>query len=71
MQYLQQVRLDVARDLLRSSNLAVAEVAFQCGFHDSNHFALQFRRQMSLSPTAYRHMVRKKLFEVSATTAAR
>jgi transcriptional regulator GlxA family with amidase domain len=71
MQYLQQVRLDVARDLLRSSNLAVAEVAFQCGFHDSNHFALQFRRQMSLSPTAYRHMVRKKLFEVSATSAAR
>lgn len=65
MQYLQQVRLDNAKELLRNSNLAVAEVAFSTGYTDSSHFAAQFRKSMSLSPSAYRDMVRKKMFQVN------
>lgn len=63
MQYLQQIRMDTAKELLRSSNLSVAEVAFACGYTDSSHFAAQFRRSISLSPRAYRDLVRKKLFQ--------
>lgn len=65
MQYLQQIRLDNAKELLRNSNLAIAEVAFSTGYTDSSHFAAQFRKSMSLSPSAYRDMVRKKLFQVN------
>jgi len=65
MQYLQQVRMDNAKDLLRSTNLAVAEVAFACGYTDNSYFSAQFRRSISLSPRAYRDLVRKKLFQVN------
>lgn len=65
MQYLQQIRMDTAKELLRNSNLAVAEIAFNTGYVDSSHFAAQFRKSMSVSPSAYRDMVRKKLFQVN------
>jgi transcriptional regulator GlxA family with amidase domain len=65
MQYLQQVRLDNAKELLRTSNLSVAEVAFNSGYPDSSYFSAQFRKHISLSPRAYRDLVRKKLFEVN------
>jgi transcriptional regulator GlxA family with amidase domain len=65
MQYLQQVRLDNAREMLRASNLSIAEVAFNAGFTDCSYFSAQFRKAISLSPKAYRDLVRKKLFEVN------
>jgi transcriptional regulator GlxA family with amidase domain len=64
LQYLQQIRLDHAKELLRTSNLAVAEVAFSSGYPDASYFSAQFRKNISLSPRAYRDLVRKKLFEV-------
>ena len=65
MQYLQQIRLDNAKELLRSSNLPIAEIAFSTGYGDSSQFAAQFRKHMSVSPSAYRDLVRKKLFQVN------
>jgi transcriptional regulator GlxA family with amidase domain len=65
MQYLQQIRMDNAKELLRSTNLSVAEVAFACGYTDNSYFSAQFRRSISLSPRAYRDLVRRKLFQVN------
>ncbi len=65
MQYLQQVRLDNAKELLRNSNLGIAEIAFSTGYGDSSQFAVQFRKHMKSSPSAYRELVRKKLFQVN------
>lgn len=67
MQYLQQVRMDSAKELLRSTNLSVAEVAYACGYADNGYFSAQFRRSISLSPRAYRDLVRRKLFQVNRT----
>jgi len=64
MQYLQQIRLDNAKELLRTSNLSIAEVAFSTGFRDSSYFSAQFRKAISLGPRDYRDMVRRKLFKV-------
>ena len=65
MQYLQQVRMDNAKELLRTTNLSVAEVAFSTGYPDCSYFSAQFRKSISLTPTAYRDLVRKKLFQVN------
>jgi len=65
MQYLQQIRLDNAKELLRTSNLSIAEVAFSTGFRDSSYFSAQFRKTISLSPRAYRDLVRRKLFKLN------
>lgn len=36
------------------AGLSVTEIAFRCGFNDSNYFARQFRRVTGTSPRAYR-----------------
>ncbi len=63
--YLQQLRLEQARELLRDSNLPIAEIAVSVGYRDIGYFSTLFREHMAQSPTAYRHAVRGKLFAVS------
>ncbi|PWT73624.1 MAG: AraC family transcriptional regulator, partial [Proteobacteria bacterium] len=54
-QYILQVRLERARELLSGSNLPLAEVAVQVGFADQSHFTSAFRRTTSMTPGTYRN----------------
>lgn len=51
--YLVQLRLSVARKLLRQG-LAPAKVAMELGFSDQSHLGRWFRRAYGMSPAAYR-----------------
>ena len=62
--YLQQQRLNDARDLLRTSNLSIAEVAARVGYTDAGYFCRLFREAMKQTPRDYRRSVRGKLFTV-------
>lgn len=64
MQYLQQIRIDNAKELLRNTNLSISEVAASVGYGDNSYFTALFRKNISLSPKEYRRLVRKKLFRV-------
>lgn len=66
LQYLQQLRIDNAKELLKASNLSIAEVAFRVGYPDSSYFSALFKKSISLSPKDYRRLVRKKLFTVGS-----
>lgn len=48
--YLNRVRLTRARHLLRHGDESVTDIAYRCGFGDSNHFSTLFRREFSWSP---------------------
>lgn len=48
--YLNRIRLTKARHLLRHSDETVTDIAFRCGFGDSNHFSTLFRREFQWSP---------------------
>lgn len=63
--YLQQQRLNTARELLRTSNLSISEVANAVGYSDSDYFCRRFRDAMKQTPSAYRASVRGKLFSVT------
>jgi len=63
--WLQRQRLLAARELLRTSNLDIAEVAGQVGYQDASHFGRLFRQWMQQTPSAYRHSARGKLFSLS------
>lgn len=65
MQYLQQVRIENAQELLKTSNLSIAEVAYSVGYPDNSYFSALFRKAISLSPKQYRNLVRKKMFKVN------
>jgi AraC-like DNA-binding protein/quercetin dioxygenase-like cupin family protein len=52
--YVIALRVAKAAELLRRTDLAVTEIAFRCGFNDSNYFSRQFRKTMGRSPREYR-----------------
>lgn len=65
LSYLQQVRMDNARDLLASSNLAVHEVADKIGYSDTSHFSRLFKQTFTMTPSEYRQTIRTKVFSVT------
>ncbi|MDX9875272.1 MAG: helix-turn-helix domain-containing protein [Spongiibacteraceae bacterium] len=64
-QWLQQHRLESARELLRTTNLSICEIAATVGYLDPAYFGRLFREQMKQTPREYRQAVRGKLFHLS------
>ncbi|HEY6001074.1 MAG TPA: helix-turn-helix domain-containing protein [bacterium] len=54
LEYLLDVRLEKARQLLRGADLPVTEIALRCGFGTSSHFAATFRRRFGTTARGYR-----------------
>lgn len=52
--YIMEVKLDRARDLLADSGLGLAEIAARLGFADQSHFSRHFKRRYGAAPGAYR-----------------
>ncbi|MFW5945184.1 MAG: helix-turn-helix domain-containing protein [Bacteroidota bacterium] len=52
--YLLQIRLQKARELLRNTCLSVAHVAYEVGFADVNHFIKKFKQTIQVTPHKYR-----------------
>ncbi|MGS2723577.1 GlxA family transcriptional regulator [Porticoccus sp. GXU_MW_L64] len=65
--YLQEIRLENARELLQKANLSVAEVAARVGYQDTGAFSKLFTAHYHTSPTRYREVVRAKLFKPEKT----
>ena len=55
--YLNRLRLLQARHLLRHSEMRITDIAYQCGFGDSNHFSTLFRREFGCAPRAERQQM--------------
>ncbi len=62
LQYLQEVRINTARDLLKTSNLSINEIAERVGYQDAGYFTMLFKKQLAITPKEYRATVRAKLF---------
>ncbi len=52
--YLMEIRLKKAKDLLRNINLRIKNIAHESGFKDPNHFCRIFTRKTGLNPTDWR-----------------
>jgi AraC family transcriptional regulator len=48
------LRMNIARQLLRETKMSVVDVALEVGYTDPSHFAQLFRRETGLSPSEYR-----------------
>jgi AraC family transcriptional regulator len=47
-------RVERAKNLLTTSQRAMSEIALECGFSSSQHFATAFKKQVGTTPSAYR-----------------
>ena len=54
MQYLKELRMQQAKELLRTTFLSVKEVMAQVGVSDKIHFVRDFKRAYGLTPAQYR-----------------
>ena len=53
-QYLVRQRLAKAKELLRYSDMAIADIGYTVGYKNPSHFAKVFRRHLKVTPKAYR-----------------
>jgi AraC family transcriptional regulator len=52
--YVQHLRMQAAKAMLRDTDKSVLDIALSCGFGSASHFAAAFRRQFLQSPTEFR-----------------
>lgn len=58
-QFLVARRIEVAKDLLRSSDRSLADVARTVGFSTQSHFTVVFGKRCQMTPLAYRRLMRR------------
>jgi two-component system response regulator YesN len=52
--YLVNVRMERAKDLIRSSNETIAAIADEVGYKDARHFSQIFTKTVGIKPALYR-----------------
>lgn len=57
IEQLTDIRMNKAKDMLRSTYLKNYEVAERVGYHDSRYFSQIFKKKVGLSPSEYRESV--------------
>lgn len=58
-QYLSEVRIKKAANLLVSTDLSLSQIAYECGFSSQSYFSYAFKKTMNLTPREYM----QKMFE--------
>jgi transcriptional regulator GlxA family with amidase domain len=54
MEYLKKLRLQKAASMLLTTNASVTQIAFACGFNDSNYFSSLYHKEFGMSPTHFK-----------------
>jgi len=57
-QFIQAVRIRSAKQKLSTTSLSIEEIAEQCGFCNTSHFIMVFRRTTGITPLQFRIMWR-------------
>lgn len=52
--YILQLRISKAKNLLLDTSLTVSEIAYRCGMDDPNYFSILFRKATGMTPLAFR-----------------
>ena len=54
MQYIAQLRIAEAQNLLLSTKMSITDIAMQCGYNNSNYFQSVFSKMVGMPPGKYR-----------------
>ena len=58
--YLTEQRINLAKRLLKNSDLNITDIAFDCGFNSSSQFTNIFKKYMGVTPKEYKKRVSSK-----------
>lgn len=59
-QYITQLQMERAKNLMENSNMSIARIAHSVGFDDSKHFSKAFKKYSNFTPTQYREINKNK-----------
>lgn len=59
IKYATELRIALAKRLLRQNTMTVKDVSFECGYSNTSRFSTAFRKAVGVSPTAYMNQFRK------------
>lgn len=54
MEYINNVRMSRAADMLKNTDCRITDAAFACGFTDSNYFSAAFKKRYGMPPKIFR-----------------
>ncbi len=60
-QYINEIRLNHAKELLSSTDYNIGEIAQACGFENPLYFSKYFKKKYQISPSEYRSDLQRKL----------
>jgi AraC-like DNA-binding protein len=56
MQYVDTLRMDIAKHLLSTTGCTLRQIVGQCGYLDESNFARKFKKLEGVTPMSYRKM---------------
>lgn len=56
-EYLLEVKLEKAKNLLKIKDKPISEICYDCGFSNPSHFADIFTKKIGMSPSRYRSQI--------------
>lgn len=65
--YLTEVRVNKAKQLMQQEGVRLKDVAYQVGYKDEFYFSRMFKKAVGISPTVYLRTRRQKIVAYSAT----
>lgn len=64
--YIKNVRLEVAEELLKTTDLTISEVVYSIGFSSRSYFSKIFREKYHCSPKSFQDSIKQRAMAVSA-----
>ncbi|MDO5519872.1 MAG: response regulator [bacterium] len=61
VEYLTEIRMNKAKELLRCTNMRSGRIAFEVGYKDSHYFSFLFKKTQKMTPSEYRNGGEKSL----------
>ena len=55
-QYIQEVRINMAKELLTNTSKSVKEIAFELGYENKEYFFASFKKVSNMTPIGYRKL---------------
>ena len=55
VEYVTQKRMELAKKLLKTTNMHTGDIAAQVGYKDQHYFSVVFKRTQGVSPREYRN----------------
>ena len=56
-QYLLHLRVETAQNYLKQGEITITDIAIECGFYSSQHFANVFKARTGFTPREYRRLL--------------